>query len=122
MRAKNPIINPETSTIALSPPIWNKLAYITSVSHSQANQGAPGRENENRSCVGTAWCARMYCPARMCQPVSPSPNNDFQPLAPKMNNQLTSAMKKRSDIEGARTPGTLDSARCAGDTVVVAGD
>jgi hypothetical protein len=32
--------------------------------------------------------------------VSPSPNNDFQPLGTKMNSQLTSAMKKQSDIEG----------------------
>jgi hypothetical protein len=36
----------------------------------------------------------------MCQPVSPSPNNDFQPVSTKMNSQLTSAMKKQSDIEG----------------------
>ena len=37
------------STIPFSPAIWNDQAYVTSVSHSHANQEAPGRENENKS-------------------------------------------------------------------------
>src|ERR1700722_21035634 len=100
MVANSPIINPETNTIALSAPIWNKPAYVTSVSHSQANQGAPGRENENKSRVGTLCCSRMYWPVRMCHPVSPSPSNDIQPLAPEMNSHTISAIKKQSETDG----------------------
>src|SRR5580704_1451955 len=86
---------------------------MTSLSHSQANQGAPVRENENRSCVGTAWCARMYWPVRMCQPVSPSPNSVFHPPVVKMNSQLTSAIKKQSEIEGTRGRGIFATALSA---------
>src|ERR1700676_2979878 len=90
-------------TIALSPAIRNKSPNPTSDSHSQANQGAPGFENENRSCVGTAWFTRMYWPVRMCQPVSPSISNDFQPLAPQIKSQAINATKKKSAKDGTST-------------------
>src|SRR5581483_8782242 len=99
-----------------------------SVSHSQANHGATGRENENKSVVGTEWCSRMYWPVRMCQPVSPSPSSEIQPPAPQMNCQTISAIKKQSEMEGSQIlrrapppPGrpSTDSARdrkpCAGE-------
>ena len=40
---------------------------------------------------------------RMCQPVSPSINSDFQPFDPQTNSHASSAMKKQSEKEGIRT-------------------
>src|SRR5580698_6225733 len=94
---------PAKSTMAFSPPIRNKSPKVTSDNHSQANQGAPGFENENRSVVGTACLARMYSPVRMCQPVSPSISSDFQPLAPHTKSQTRMATKKQSANDGAQT-------------------
>src|SRR5579872_2358756 len=42
----------------------------------------------------------MYCPVRICQPVSPSASSDFHPLAPQMNSQAISATKKQSANDG----------------------
>src|SRR5271170_1911317 len=94
---------PAKSTIPFSPPIRNKSPNVTSESHSHANQGAPGFENENRSCVGTLWFRRMYSPVRMCQPVSPSISSDFQPLAPHTKSQVRMATKKQSENDGTST-------------------
>src|SRR5215471_18687366 len=93
---------PANNTIAFRPPILNKPPNSTSLSHSQANQGWPALENENRSWVGTACCLRIYSPVRMCQPVSPSISSAFQPLAPHTNNQASNAMKKQSENDGTR--------------------
>ena len=45
----------------------------------------------------------MYWPVRMCQPVSPSPSSDIQPLAPDRNIQTISAIKKQSESDGVNT-------------------
>src|ERR1700693_4961712 len=100
--AKAVIMIPPNSTIAFSPPILNKTPNNTSVSHSQANHGWPAFENENKSWVGTAWCARIYSPVRMCQPVSPSISSAFQPLAPHTNSQASRAIQKQSEKDGNR--------------------
>ena len=42
-------------TTAANPPSPWSHPNSTSDNHSQANQGAPGLENENKSWVGTAW-------------------------------------------------------------------
>src|ERR1700733_11576625 len=44
----------------------------------------------------------MYWPVRMCHPVSPSPNNDIQPLSPQATRQTISAIKKRSESDGVK--------------------
>src|SRR5579871_1431668 len=81
----------------------NNKPNTTSDNHSHANHGAPGFENENRSCVGTERFAKMYSPVRMCQPVSPSISSDFHPLAPQIKSQAMIATKKKSENEGATT-------------------
>src|SRR5690242_4704127 len=89
-----------SNTIAFSPAIRNNMPYTTSVSHSQANHGAEGREKENRSWVGTARWSSTYSPTRICQPASPSISSAFQPLAPATNSQTKTAMKKKSERDG----------------------
>ena len=89
--ANKAIRTPQKSTTAFKPLQRNKIANVTSDSHSQANQGAPGFENENKSVAGTWPVLRMYSPARMCQPVSPSIRRAFQPLAPARNSQTRMA-------------------------------
>src|SRR5271168_3860174 len=82
-----------------------------SESHSQANQGAAGLENENRSSVGTRPWAKIHSPVRMCQPVSPSANKTFHPLGPAINNHTNTAIKKKSVKEGTSAcPQRVDNA------------
>src|SRR6266849_908489 len=42
----------------------------------------------------------MYWPVRICQPVSPSINSAFHPLAPQTNSHASRAMKKQSAKDG----------------------
>ena len=53
------------------------LANTMSLSHSHANQGAPGLEKEKMSRIGTQPLARIHSPVRMCQPVSQSLSSVF---------------------------------------------
>ena len=89
------ISTPAASTTPFNPALRNSKASRMSVSHSQAYQGAPGFENEYRSCRGTLCWSRMCSPVRMCQPTSASTSRDCQPCAPVlMNNHAIRAAKK----------------------------
>src|ERR1035437_2921376 len=77
---------------ACNPPSALSLAKRTSLSHSQANQGAPGLVKEKMSRVGTQPWARIHSPLRMCQPVSQSPSSVFTPS--KRPKRKTMGMRK----------------------------
>src|ERR1019366_2396831 len=62
------------NTTACNPPKALSLAKRTSLSHSHANQGAPGLVKEKTSRNGTHPWAMIHSPVRMCQPVSQSPS------------------------------------------------
>src|SRR5579862_6894245 len=77
---------------------------MTSASHSQANHGALGLLNENKSWEGTERISNIYSPVRMCQPVSPSASKEIQPL-PSANTQMSNARKRQSESDGtSRAP------------------
>ena len=85
-------------TTACSPPSAFSQAKSTSDSHSQANHGAPGLENEKMSRIGTQPLARIHSPVRMCQPVSQSLSSVLTPsMRPNRNAMGMRKAKSASD-------------------------
>src|SRR5581483_5775137 len=71
----------------------------TSDSHSQANQGSPGRVNEKMSVVGTRPFFTIHSPVRICQPVSESVSSHPTPVVHQKSTRI-GIKKARSDREG----------------------
>lgn len=85
-------------TTACNPPIPLSRAKSTSLSHSHANHGEPGLENEKMSRIGTQPLAIIHSPVRMCQPVSQSLSSVLTPsMRPKRNAMGMRNAKSASD-------------------------
>jgi hypothetical protein len=117
MVAANASSAPDNPATAANPRHRHMTAKHTSASHSQANQGWPGRVNENGSDTGTRPVLRTNSPVRICQPVSPS---DSSPRAPCGNAKaaINSVAKNTSSSVGVinrrkRPGGAVDTSDIA---------